>query len=306
MKKEITSKKEATNSFSLSTLTTRPLCAENIAALHAFKNTLILKAYSPNTVKTYTTEFHVLLRVLSNMPAHQLSSDQVKLYVLWLITKKGYGEAQTHSAINAIKFYYEQVLHRSQMLFQLPRPKKAEQLPKVHDGSIIEKMLRSTSNTKHKTMLMLAYSTGIRLSEIINLELTDIDSARMVVLVRRGKGKKDRHTVLSPLMLQQLRTYYKMYKPKKYLFEGADGGQYGYRSVQEVFKQAKERVGIKIPGGIHTLRHSFATHLMETGTDIRIIQELLGHSKLETTMRYTHVSSAQIQKVTSPLDHLSL
>jgi integrase/recombinase XerD len=284
----------------------KSLCAENAEALRLIQKTLILKGYSKSTLKVYTCEMLVLLRLLGDKDVSQLTFKQVQSYLLWLITKKGYSETQVHSAINAIKFYFEQVLHQPQMLFNIPRPKKPEQLPKVHDSTIIEKMLLATQNLKHKTMLMLAYSTGMRLSEIISIENTDINSARMVITIRRGKGKKDRQTVLSQKMLEQLRNYYVVYKPKKYLFEGAEGGQYGYRTVQEVFRQAKERAGVKLRGGIHTLRHSFATHLMENGTDIRIIQELLGHSKLETTMRYTHVSSAQIQKVTSPLEYLNL
>jgi site-specific recombinase XerD len=153
---------------------------------------------------------------------------------------------------------------------------------------------------------MLAYSAGLRLNEIISLQIQDVDSTRMVIIIKRGKGKKDRQALLSVKMLEQLRTYYRMYKPLKYLFEGVSGGQYGYRSLQEVFKQAKQRAGITTKGGIHTLRHSFATHLHENGTDIRVIQELLVHSRIETTIQYTHVSRVQLQKITSPLDHLDL
>ncbi|HEX8333412.1 MAG TPA: tyrosine-type recombinase/integrase [Segetibacter sp.] len=167
-------------------------------------------------------------------------------------------------------------------------------------------MIKCTENIKHRTMLMMAYSSGLRLNEIICLRISDIDSARMVISVRRGKGKKDRQALLSVKMLEQLRAYYRIYKPTEYLFEGVTGGQYGYRSLQEVFKQAKERAGINFKGGIHTLRHSFATHLHENGTDIRLIQELLGHSNIETTMRYTHVSRRQLQNIISPLDNLDL
>ena len=154
--------------------------------------------------------------------------------------------------------------------------------------------------------MMLAYASGLRLQEIINLKITDINSARMVIEVRRGKGKKDRQVVLSEKLLEQLRKYFRMYKPKNWLFEGRPGEQYGYRTLQEVFGNAKEKAGIKMAGGIHTMRHSFATHLLENGTDLRLIQELLGHNSIKTTIRYTHVSRAQIGKIKSPLDELDL
>ena len=152
---------------------------------------------------------------------------------------------------------------------------------------------------------MTGYSAGLRISEIINLRIKDIDSSRMVITIRRAKGKKDRQVPLSVKLLEQLRLYYKTYKPKVYLFEGADGGQYATRSLQNVFQSAKKSSGNNKPGGIHSLRHSYATHLMEAGTDIRIIQELLGHNSIKTTQRYTHVSKQQIGKVQSPLDKLN-
>lgn len=284
----------------------RPLCTENIEALCKFQQILLLKGYSKSTLKTYKGEFHLLLRIAGMKPVVALSKDQLHSYLLWLLLKKQYKEAQMHSAINAIKFYYEKVLGQPQLVFNMPRPKKQIQLPKVHDESNIEKMIKSTGNCKHRAMLMLAYSTGMRLSEITNVKLTDIDSGRMVIRIVQAKGKKDRQVSLSPVLLQQLRLYYTQYKPMVFLFEGSAGEQYSNRSVQQVFKQAKERAGIKNAGGIHTLRHSYATHLLENGTDIRIIQELLGHTRIDTTLRYTHVSKAQLQKIVSPLDRLNL
>jgi site-specific recombinase XerD len=153
---------------------------------------------------------------------------------------------------------------------------------------------------------MLAYSSGLRVSEIVHLEIADIDSGRMTIFLKRAKGKKDRVVSLSPVLLENLRAYYKMYQPKKYLFEGAPGEMYSIRSVQQVFREAKDRAGIKMKGGIHTLRHSYATHLLESGTDIRFIQELLGHESLKTTVRYTHVSIKNMQQIRSPLDDLNL
>ncbi|MGK2862612.1 MAG: tyrosine-type recombinase/integrase, partial [Chitinophagaceae bacterium] len=157
---------------------------------------------------------------------------------------------------------------------------------------------------KHQTMLMTGYSAGLRISEIVSLKIKDIDSDRMLIYIRQAKGKKDRQVSLSVKLLEQLRKYYKEYKPGNYLFEGADGGAYSVRSLQQVYQQAKFLSKNNKSGGVHSLRHSYATHLLEGGTDIRIIQELLGHNDLKTTERYTHVSKKQLGKVQSPLDKL--
>ena len=277
---------------------------QNQSAYTEFRQLLIMKGYSLNTIKNYSNELMVLLRILKQKRLDELSKKQIHSYLLWLILKKGYGESQVNTAVNAIKFYFEQNKFKGRITFDLPRPKKPWVLPKVHDQLRVEKMIGNTENEKHKSMLMLAYGCGLRLSEVIAMRIEDIDSARMVITVKRAKGKKDRQVVLPDVLLMQLRKYYLKYKPKKWLFEGQGGEQYGYRSLQLVFQAAKHRAGIKMKGGIHALRHSFATHLMENGTDIRIIQELLGHNSIKTTMRYTHVSRAQIRKVKSPLDDL--
>jgi len=282
------------------------LCDDNQLALDIFIKTLQLKAYSTNTIKTYRTEFGVLLKLLARHSVNNLQEAHIKSYLLYLLQKRSYSESHAHTAINAIKFYFEKVLNRPQIVVHIPRPKKPWQLPKVHATEQVKKIIQSTGNEKHKTMLMLAYASGLRLQEIINLKPGDINSARMVIEVRRGKGKKDRQVVLSEKLLQQLRNYFKKYRPTNWLFEGKVGEQYGYRTLQEVFANAKEKAGIKTQGGIHTMRHSFATHLLENGTDIRLIQELLGHNSIKTTIRYTHVSKAQIGKIKSPLDELDL
>ena len=281
------------------------LCAANQTAFDIFIKTLQLKAYSKNTIKTYRTEFGVLLRMLGNRCVDDLEEEHIKSYILFLLQKKRYSETQAHTAINAIKFYFEKVLRRPQIVVQIPRPKKPWQLPKVHATEQVSRIIQATNNEKHKTMLMLAYGSGLRLEEIINLKIADINSARMVIEVRRGKGKKDRQVVLSEKLLEQLRKYFIAYRPKTWLFEGQNGAQYGYRSLQMVFSRAKSKAGVAVPGGIHTMRHSFATHLLEEGTDLRVIQELLGHNSIKTTVRYTHVSQAQIGKVKSPLDRLN-
>lgn len=278
----------------------------NLDALNRYVKTLQLKAYSPSTINNYRHEFLKLLLLLGSRFVGDLTTDQVKSYLYWLITKKEYGESHANTAVNCIKFYFEKVLMQPRVVYELPRPKKPLVLPKVLGKQGITGIIKGTENVKHRTMLMLAYSAGLRVSEIVALKIHDIDSDRMCINIRRAKGKKDRIVPLSTVLLDQLRSYYRAHRPKDWLFEGADGKQYSKRSVQQVFKDAKEAAGVKQPGGIHTLRHSYATHLLEAGTDIRFIKELLGHNSLSTTMRYTHVSIRHLTQIRSPLDDLGL
>ncbi len=209
-----------------------------------------------------------------------------------------------HSRLNAIKFYYEQVLHREKFFFNIPRPQRPEKLPKVLNGREIKKLFSGTTNLKHRMILMLTYGMGLRVSEVVHLKVADIDSQRMQVLIEAAKGKKDRYVNLPHTILEDLRNYYKEYKPKKYLFEGQYGGQYAIRSVQAVFKTAMKQAKIDKRVGVHGLRHSYATHLLEAGTDMTFIQHLLGHNNIKTTQIYAKVGRKEIQKVKSPLDRL--
>jgi len=285
-------------------LVTFKLSEENLKQLEIMIKTLQLKAYSPNTIRVYKDEMAALMRLLGNFPVYGLNAAQIKSYLLWLLQKRNLSETKVHSSLNAIKFYFEQVLHQPKMFFEIPRPKRPLKLPTVHSQNEIKNILSAKENIKHKTMLMTGYAGGLRISEIVKLKPGDIDSERMVIYIRIGKGKKDRQVSLSAVLLKQLRVYYKQFKPKEYLFEGANGGPYSVRSLQKVFQSAKLQSGNQKTGGIHSLRHSYATHLMENGTDIRIIQELLGHNSLRTTERYTHVSRKLISKIESPLDRL--
>lgn len=278
----------------------------NLLALDKYMKTLAMKAYSPSTVQHYRQEFQKLLILLADRDVATLTTEQVKSYVLWLITKKGYGESHANTAVNAIKFYFEKVMLQPRVVYDLPRPKKPLVLPRVMGKESIALIIQGMDNEMHRAMLMLAYAAGLRVSEIVALKLVDIDSDRMCINVRRAKGKKDRVVTLSPVLLEHLRNYYRAYRPAEWLFEGQGGGQYSIRSVQQVFKDAKARAGVKAPGGIHAMRHSYATHLLESGTDIRFIKDLLGHNNLGTTLRYTHVSLRQITQIKSPLDDLDL
>jgi site-specific recombinase XerD len=285
------------------------LCSENIAALQRFIEQLKLKAYSASTLKTYRNEFLQLLQLLKNKPVDTLTTDDLRRYFVYCFEKLHLSENTLHSRINAIKFYFEQVLGRERFFWEIPRPKKPGTLPKILSQAEVAALLNSVKNIKHKAMLMLAYSGGLRVSEVVSLKTIDIDSDRMIIFLQRSKGKKDRIIPLSPVLLVMLREYAKEYKPDKkgYLFEGRHkGSPYCSRSLQEVLQEAKRKAGVLKPGSIHLLRHSFATHLIERGTDITMIQKLLGHNSIKTTLRYLHTSNKNILKIVSPLDDLKL
>lgn len=283
-----------------------PLNSTNLKAFADYRNLLQLKGYSPNTIRIYCSAFHYLLRLLGERLVSDLTKKQIMSYLLWLIKQQGYSEVHIHTNVNAIKFYFEKVLGRQAEFYNLPRPKKPFKLPEILAEEEVIAIIQKTANLKHRAMLMAAYSAGLRVSEIIGLKLTDIDSKRMMIHLHGAKGKKDRLVPLSKTLLATLREYFKAYHPKEYLFEGQNGGVYHSRSVQLILKEAKQKAGITKKGSIHSLRHSYATHLMEGGTDIRFIQELLGHNSIQTTMRYTHVSKKDIGRIESPLDKLKL
>jgi len=277
----------------------------NLAALKRMHETLLLKAYSPNTIKTYCTEFSQLLYILKNTSVDSLTPERLRAYFLYCITKLNMTENIIHSRINAVKFYFEQVLGRDKLFFEeIPRPKKKSPLPKVLSKNDISKIFAQVENLKHQLMLKLCYGMGLRVSEIVNLKITNIDSQRMLVHIEAAKGKKDRYVTLPSTILEDLRIYYLTYRPKKYLFEGQHGGQYAVRSVQSVFKNAMQKAKINKTVGIHGLRHSYATHLLECGTDMVFIQKLLGHKDIKTTEIYARVSNRQLNKIKSPLDDL--
>jgi len=223
-----------------------------------------------------------------------------------MVVKSGKSYSYQNQVINAIKFYYEQVLNMPQRFYDIDRPRKEHKLPLVLSEEEVRRMIVLTENLKHKSILVTMYSCGLRLSELLDLKLTDVHSDRAVVAVKGGKGRRDRTTLLSSTTLQLLRKYFQAYKPKDYLFEGMDGGRYAAKSVQQIVHSALLRAGIRKNATPHTLRHSFATHLLEQGTDLRYIQTLLGHSSPKTTEIYTHVSTKHIAQIKSPIDKLQI
>ena len=244
-----------------------------------------------------------LLLLLKQKPVDTLTTADLKRYMLYAMQKEGISENTAHSRLNALKFYFEQVIGRENFFWEIPRPKKPMKLPKVISEEKILEGLCAVNNIKHKTLLLPAYSAGLRVSEVVQLKITDINSDRMQILIREGKGKKDRMVTLSSSILLLLREYYKEYKPGEWLFEGQNAGEhYSTRSAQLIFKAACKKPGLPENCSFHSLQHSYATHLLENGTDITYIQKLLGHNDIKTTLRYTHVSNKEIGKIESPLD----
>ena len=281
----------------------------NKHVLPAMQQHLQLKAYSPSTIKTYLNEVQQFLQLIKATAADEFTTQRLKDYLQYCYTKLKLSENTLHSRINALKFYYEQVLKKEKLFWEIPRPKKPLQLPNIFNQDEIAAIIKSVVNKKHKVMLMLAYSGGLRVSEVVTIKTYDIDSKRMTIFISKAKGKKDRIVTLSPVLLVMLREYALEYKPDKkgYLFAGnTKGSSYSTRSLQEIIQAAKNKAGVMKPGSIHSLRHSFATHLIEKGTDVTMIQKLLGHNDLKTTLRYLHTSNKDLLKIISPLDDLDL
>ncbi len=293
-------------------LNTKNTVAEKLLTIHPtnqkayldLDKQLELKKYSDSTKRIYLAEFKHLLNLLDDFYVGDLTPKRLKDYFLYCIKEEKMGERKMNGKINAIKFFFEQVLHRPKMFFDIPRPKKPLTLPKMLSKTEVKKLFRVTDNKKHELALKLSYGMGLRVSEVVALKIRDIDSKRMVVHIQGAKGKKDRYVPLPNSILPLLREYYIIYKPKVFLLEGQYGGAYAKSSLQQVFKKAMGKAGIKKQIGIHGLRHSYATHLLESGADMRFIQELLGHNSIKTTQVYTKVTPRSMSKIKSPLDNL--
>lgn len=279
---------------------------ENINALEKFRQMLTLKAYSASTIRTYTNEFRAFLGMLKNVPADTMTVDRIKDYLQYCSDTLKLSENTLHSRINALKFYYEQVLGWEKFFWKIPRPKKKLLLPKVISKEQIASLINSIENTKHRTMIALAYACGLRVSEVVALKVRNIDGKRNLLFIESGKGKKDRVVSLSPSIIVLLREYYRQYRPTHYLFEGqAPDSHLSVRSIQLVLSKAKKKTGITQSGNMHLLRHSFATHLLDKGIDVVFIQKLLGHSDIKTTLRYLEVTNKDLTNIISPIEDLA-
>lgn len=267
------------------------------------EKSLKLRGYSRKTIKVYLNHVGVLKRYCKDRNIKKIGEREINDYILYMIEDVKFSASYVNQAVSAIKFLYLNVIKKPVTIINLSRPKKEKKLPDILSYEEIKRIFEAVDNLKHKTILVMVYSSGLRVSEVVSLEIKDIDSIRMLVHVKQGKGKKDRYTILSNVALDLLRRYFRMYRPKRWLFEGAEHNRHlTERSAQRIFKKACERTNINKKVSIHNLRHSFATHLLEAGVDLRYIQELLGHQNTKTTEIYTHVTKKSIEKIQSPLD----
>lgn len=270
-----------------------------------YKELLIKMRYSNATIKNYEAQFRLFLIYLFPKTVADVNEQAIHQYLLHLIKNKKVSLATQNQAINAIKFYLEHVLKGERQTYFVERPRKEWKLPVILSEDEMRRLLAATKPLKHKCLLLMLYSSGLRISELLNLKLGDIDANRMVIYVRGGKGNKDRISILSPVAYQHLLHYLEMYNPKTWIFEGLGGKQYSARSVNKIIHKSAMLAGMIKKVSAHTLRHSFATHLLEHGTDLRYIQVLLGHESSKTTERYAHVTRKGFEQIVSPLDYLA-
>ena len=263
-----------------------------------------LRRLAPRTQKAYLAAVAAFAKHYKQSP-DLIHDERVKDYILYLLNERklAWSSCDVHAC--ALQFFYRVTLGRASQ-FALPPRQHAQRLPEVLSGRELERLFAAVGNIKHRVMLMVAYAAGLRLGELVHLKVTDIDSHRMMIRVEQGKGNKDRYTLLSQRLLNELRAYWKTYRPKTWLFPGKTPDKpLTESSIQKALIVAKIKSGIRKTGGIHALRHCFGTHLLEAGTDLRTIQVLMGHRSIETTARYTRITAHRIRFTPSPLDLLS-
>lgn len=267
------------------------------------RNEMLLRGYSRKTIKSYFSWVRSLVDFSSPKHPRDLQNEDIRVYFVHLIKDKRLAYSTVNQAFNAIRFLYVDIYKKEFVIESIPRQKKGKSLPVPLTHEEIKRIIDVTVNIKHKAVLMVSYSGGLRLSEVVNLTPADIDGQRKFIFVRSGKGRKDRYTLISDAALDILRVYYKAYKPVKWLFEGKKRGKkYSTRSVEKIVEKASEKAGIIKRVSHHTLRHSFATHLLQSGVGLPHIKELLGHEHLKTTEIYTHVTSTDLMAIRNPLD----
>jgi len=260
--------------------------------------------YSERTVSVYSSMFEEFINYYWDCEIEEITDEMVTNFLQYLVEERSVSLSYQNQSINAIKFYYEKILGNLRSGYYIDRPRKEKRLPEILSEEEVAQIISSIKNIKHKALVITMYSAGLRISELLNLLVKDIDSDRMQIKVSNAKGKKDRYTLLSPKTLEILRIYAREYKVTNYLFEGPDGNKYSPMSVQRIIKRACKTCNIYKRVTPHTFRHSFATHLLEHGTDLRYIQNLLGHNSPTTTEIYTHITSKGFKQVNSPLDNI--
>jgi integrase/recombinase XerD len=263
---------------------------------------MTLKGYSASTQRSYLQHIGAFALHFNCCPS-QLDCSHVQQYLHHLVSKMGLSRSSVNTAYSGIKLLFVNVLEKPWNAVVLPRPKRIKTLPVVLSRDEVQRIFNGVINSKHRALLMLIYSSGLRVGEATRLQVPDIDSQRMTVRIRQGKGRKDRYSILSALTLRQLRSYWQVYRPRLWLFEGHNSTSHlSIRTVQTVYAQAKRRAGVHKRGGVHQLRHCFATHLIEHGVDVSKVQLLMGHTHLGTTARYLHLSTTHLAGIEHPMD----
>jgi len=278
---------------------------QDLKKLHQFVKYLRGKALSESTVRTYYTHILDFLKYLNGKPTEEINNRDVETFIEDVCIPRKYAISTHRQIIGAMKHFKHLFTECAIDETQLELPQKTRYLPTVLSKEEVIEIIRSTKNLKHRAVLAMIYASGLRISELINLELRDIDVRRYQIFIRNSKGRKDRYVIMAKSLIPLLNNYIFTYKPVKYFVEGADPGtKYTAGSVRNFLRKSCEVAGIKKKVTPHTLRHCYATHLLENGVDLRYIQELLGHSKPETTMIYTHVATKNLLKIESPLDKI--
>lgn len=263
------------------------------------------KRYSDNTIRAYMTFLKSYKQFCDDKSVDIHDTDSVNLFINSMI-KRGLSRSSQNQAINAIKFYFEHVLMLERKYYSFDRPRKQFKLPEILTEGEIKSILRATNNLKHKAILATIYGLGLRVGELLRLKITDYNKEKQFIIIKQSKGNKDRIIPVSSRLVELWRSYYKQYRPSIFLFEGQNGRGYPYssKSVQNILKRGAKRAGINKGVTTHMLRHSYATHLMNKGVDLRTIQALLGHNSLKTTQIYTHLTDKNILSTPSPLDFI--
>lgn len=304
-KKESSLPKESKNIRTAIATALPSLSPGHSAEIDQFKQWLAVHRYSVNTIKTYGDALSLFFRFFHDAPVTSITNDHLIQFNDRYILANNYSASFQNQVINAVKCYYNNLKNSKLNPDLIQQPRREHKLPNVLSKEEVKALLEAPGNLKHRMMLSLIYACGLRRSELLNLLPSHVDSKRGILLIKAGKGNKDRIVPISEKTIGLLRDYYKAYKPTKWLFEGAyKGDQYSEKSLQNVLKQAGMKAGITKPITLHWLRHSYATHLLECGTDLRYIQELLGHKSSKTTKIYTHVSTKSLQQIKSPADDM--
>ncbi|MBU7007734.1 site-specific recombinase XerD [Peptococcaceae bacterium DYL19] len=274
--------------------------------LEELDNEMKLCGYSPKTRKAYGWQIKEFISYCLDNSLRRVGEGEVRKYLLQMVNERRVSTACVDQAISALKFLFVRILGHPGMILAIPRPRKEHRLPQVFSRQEIIRLFGEIKNIKHRAILFIIYSAGLRVGEAVRLRIEDVDTDRKMIYIRKAKGKKDRYTILSQVALEALRLYLELYRPERWLFPGVQSGRHiTERSVQKAFEDARAKAEIKKDVTVHSLRHSFATHLLEGGTDLRYIQELLGHSSSKTTEIYTHVSRKDLGKIQSPLDRIN-